>query len=81
MLSEDQRKRVRQVICETLKLEERDLEKADDFGEDLGLTSMDRLQVMAAVEVEFGVHIDESKLDGLRDLDTVYTALDEVLNP
>lgn len=80
MLTEPQQDRVKRVICEILRVDEHDLEQAGDFGADLGASSMDRLQVMAAVEVEFDVHIDESQLDDLHDLPAVYAALDEVLD-
>lgn len=48
----------------------------DDFEEDLGLDSLDRLDVLAAVEDELGLRIPDDLFSEIRSLDGVLRALD-----
>jgi acyl carrier protein len=48
----------------------------DDFEEDLGLDSLDRLDVLAAVEDELGLRIPDDLFSEIRSLDGVLQALD-----
>ncbi len=48
----------------------------DDFEEDLGLDSLDRLDVLAAVEDELGVRIPEEALSEIRTMADVLKALE-----
>lgn len=47
----------------------------DDFEEDLGLDSLDRLDLLAEVEDEFGVRISENQLSTVRNLDGLLKAV------
>ena len=48
----------------------------DDFEEDLGLDSLDRLDVLAAVEDDLGMQIPDDLFSQIRCLDDVLKALD-----
>ena len=47
----------------------------DDFEEDLGLDSLDRLDVLAAVDDELGVRLPEDRFAEIRSLDDVLKAV------
>ncbi len=47
----------------------------DDFEEVLGLDSLDRLDVLAAVEDELGVQIPDDQFSEIRNLDDLLKAL------
>ena len=48
----------------------------DDFEEDLGLDSLDRLDVVAAIEDDLGVRVPDDLFSQIRSLDGVLKALD-----
>jgi acyl carrier protein len=47
----------------------------EDFEEDLGLDSLDRLDLLAEVEDELGLRLAEDQLSDLRTLDDVLRAM------
>ena len=48
----------------------------DDFEEELGLDSLDRLDVLAAVEDDLGLRIPDELFSEVRSLDDILKALD-----
>ncbi len=46
-----------------------------DFAEDLGMDSLDRLELMAAVELEFGVELTDEELSSLSNMRDLIRAL------
>ena len=47
----------------------------DDFEDDLGLDSLDRLDLLSEVEDEFDVRISEDQFSSIRDLDGLLKAM------
>jgi acyl carrier protein len=64
------------VIAEKARCKPERIGLHDDFEEDLGLDSLDRLDVMAAVEDELGVQIPDEQFSEIRNLDGLLKALD-----
>ena len=65
-MSEDLKKKVKELIVRQLKLEMDPATIADDaplFGEGLGLDSVDALELVVALEKEYGLRIQSHEVD------------------
>ena len=61
-------KRVKRIICDTLRLQSETVENASDLIRDLGADSLDSVRVQIAIEEEFEIAIPE---DVANELNTV----------
>ena len=59
--------RVKKVTCNTLKLNEEDVKPDSSFSE-LRLDSLDTVELIMAVEKEFGIKIDDEKAEKITSL-------------
>ncbi|MDX1576074.1 MAG: acyl carrier protein [Kiloniellales bacterium] len=67
---------IRRVIAAAIHRDPERIGLDDDFEEDLGLDSLDRLDLLAAVEDELGLRIPEEALSEIRTLADVLKVLD-----
>jgi len=75
----DTDQRVKNVVAETLKV---DLDRVTDvarFVEDLGASSMESVELIAAFEEEFDIDIDEQAALGVKTVDDAVTFIDALL--
>ena len=66
---------IRSVIAANTRCDPKCIGLNDDFEEVLGLDSLDRLDVLAAVEDELGVRIPDDQFSEIRNLDDLLKAL------
>jgi len=63
---DDLKDRLRRLIVEKLRIENRKPEEITDtmplFGEGLGLDSIDALELVVALEQEFGIKVDDGEV-------------------
>ncbi len=76
----DLKQKIKEVLIQELMLQERPEEIADDtplFGEGLGLDSVDALQLVVALEKNFGLKVDDAEQAKLilRSVDTIADAI------
>lgn len=71
--------RLAPIIAEHLGIENRTIEPTDKF-DDLGADSLDGIELVMAVEEEFGVSLNDDELDGLLTVGDV-VALVERIDP
>ena len=72
---------IKDLLIEALKLDRTSLELDPDtplFGSGLGLDSVDAVEIMVALETEFGVVLDEDQ--SIRALRTINSLVDSILN-
>lgn len=67
--------RVRTIISEQLGISEDEITSDSSFMEDLGADSLDLVEVIMAIEEEFGMDIPDSTVEGL---ETVKSLVDYV---
>jgi acyl carrier protein len=67
---------IRTVIAAKARRDPERIGLHDHFEEDLGLDSLDRLDVLAAVEDELGVQISDDQFSEIRNLDGLLKALE-----
>ncbi|MCH2059146.1 MAG: phosphopantetheine-binding protein [Verrucomicrobiales bacterium] len=76
----DLKQKIKEVLIQELMLQEGPEEIADDtplFGEGLGLDSVDALQLVVALEKNFGLKVDDAEQAKLilRSVDTIADAI------
>lgn len=70
---------IRQVVCRVLEVDEDQLDENDRFVEDLEADSMKLIELLANLEIEFDVEIDEDEIERLVSLKGVYEVLGTAL--
>ncbi|SFQ25914.1 acyl carrier protein [Amycolatopsis arida] len=71
---------IRQVVCRVLEVDTGRVRETDHFVDDLEADSMKLIELLANLEIEFDVEIDEDALDRLVTLRGVYEVLTEALD-
>ncbi|NCO60522.1 MAG: acyl carrier protein [Deltaproteobacteria bacterium CG_4_8_14_3_um_filter_51_11] len=67
--------RVKKIICEQLDVEEKDVVLKASFVDDLGADSLDQVELIMAMEEEFGISIPDEDAEKIG---TVQDAMDYV---
>jgi acyl carrier protein len=75
---ENQRARIKEIVCEILELEEDEVSETSSFADDHGADSLRAIEILASLERELGVVIDQSELSRMTNLAGVYEVIDEV---
>lgn len=70
---------IKQLVCRVLEVDEEKVSDNDLFTDDLGADSMKLIELLAHLEIEFDVEIDESELERLVNLRGVYEVLSAAL--
>lgn len=69
---------IRKIVCTALQLPPERLTDTTPF-DDIGMTSRQRVQLLARVEVHYGVSVDLDELDRLVDVRGVAEVISEAL--
>ena len=72
----DIEQRVKKVVAEQLNINEADIKNESAFIDDLGADSLDTVELVMALEDEFGVEIPDDQQEKLR---TVQDAIDFIV--
>ena len=73
---ENLEQRVKKVVAEQLNIDEADIKNESAFIDDLGADSLDTVELVMALEDEFGVEISDDQQEKLR---TVQNAIDFIV--
>ena len=73
---ENLEQRVKKVVAEQLNINEADIKNESAFIDDLGADSLDTVELVLALEDEFGVEIPDDQQEKLR---TVQNAIDFIV--
>jgi len=57
--------KVKKIICETLEVNEEDVVPEASFVDDLGADSLDQVELIMAMEEEFGISISDEEAEKL----------------
>ena len=68
--------RVREIIAEQLGISEEEIQDDSSFGADLGADSLDRCELMMALEEEFDIDIPENEAEKLNTFDKMVQYLE-----
>lgn len=76
----DRQARIKEVVCDVLELEEDEVTGTSLFKEDHGADSLLAIEILAGLEKEFKVTIDQTELERMVNLDGVYAVIEESIN-
>ncbi|ASU81252.1 polyketide-8 synthase acyl carrier protein [Actinopolyspora erythraea] len=68
--------RIKELVCEVLELDQGEVTDTSLFIEDHEADSLRAIEILASLEKEFGITIDQSELPRLVNLESVYTVVD-----
>ena len=68
--------KVKEIVAESLNVEESTLSETTSFKEDLGADSLDLFEMVMAFEDEFGVEIDTEAIGDLKTIGSVVTYIE-----
>lgn len=77
VLRDDRKQRIAEIVCEILEIEPTELTDTSRFKEDHDADSLRAIEILAILEREFGVEIDQSELSKMVNLDGVYEVVAE----
>jgi acyl carrier protein len=75
--TDDRQSRITEIVCDRLEIEPEDLQEGDAFVEVHGADSLALIGVLAALEKEFKVTIDQDRMARMADLRGVREVLAE----
>lgn len=68
----ERRGRIKEIVCNILEIEEGEVTPTSLFKENHGADSLRSIEILSALEREFGVVIDQMELPKMVNLDGVY---------
>ncbi|MET9690273.1 acyl carrier protein [Streptomyces sp. NPDC006514] len=71
-ISDERRAAVKEIVCDILELEEGDVTETSLFIEEHGADSLRAIEILASLEREFGITIEQSELSQMVNLESVY---------
>ncbi|MBD2892451.1 acyl carrier protein [Spirillospora sp. NPDC000708] len=78
-LTDATRAKVKEIVCDILELETEEVTETSLFVEEHGADSMRAIEILASLEINFGVVIDQSELERMVNLAGVYEVLGDRL--
>jgi len=76
----DRAAKIKEVTCRVLEIDESELGADTLFQEDLDADSMKLIELLASLEIEYDVEIDEDALDRMVNLAGVYAVINEAID-
>ncbi|GHC63113.1 acyl carrier protein [Streptomyces cinnamoneus] len=74
---EERMSKISEIICDILEIEEDEVTETSLFKEDHDADSLRAIEILAALEKEFGIVIDQSELSRMVHLKGVYEVVSE----
>lgn len=71
--------KIRNLIAEQLYIDPNAIERDSNFKTDLNADSLDIVQMLIAMEDEFGIHFEDEELPGIQTVGQAVTAIEEKL--
>ncbi|AYL35786.1 acyl carrier protein [Streptomyces fungicidicus] len=75
----DSQARIKEIVCDVLELEEDEVTDSSLFKEDHGADSLRAIEILAGLEKEFKITIEQSELERMVNLDGVYAVVGEAV--
>lgn len=79
-LTPGEAEQVRRIVCDTLEIDPGELTENSSFRDDHDADSLRAIEIVAALEEELGIKIDQSELSRMVDLAGVYAVVSEAFD-
>lgn len=71
--------RIKEIVCEILEIDEDEATETSLFIEDHEADSLRAIEILASLEKEFNITIDQAELPQMVNLQSVYTVVDNAI--
>ncbi|MFR9673739.1 acyl carrier protein [Streptomyces sp. TR06-5] len=75
--AESKTAKIKEIVCDILELEEDEVTETSLFNEDHGADSLRAIEILAALEKQFGIVIDQAELGRMVNLKGVEEVVEE----
>ncbi|MEV8450867.1 acyl carrier protein [Streptomyces parvus] len=76
-ITDERRATIREIICDILELDDDEVTDTSLFIDDHGADSLRAIEILASLEKEFGITIEQSELSEMVNLERVYKVVAE----
>lgn len=77
-IMESRKQEIRRIVCDTLEIDPDELTDSSSFRDDHDADSLRAIEIVAALEEELGIKIDQSELSRMVNLSGVYAVVSDV---
>lgn len=77
---ESRKQEIRRIVCDTLEIDPDELTENSSFRDDHDADSLRAIEIVAALEEELGIKIDQAELSRMVDLAGVYAVVSEAFD-
>ncbi|WP_189296507.1 acyl carrier protein [Streptomyces cinerochromogenes] len=74
---QERRAEIKEIVCDILEIDPDDVKDSSLFKEEYGADSLRSIEVLAALEKNFGVEIDQAELARMVNLEGVYSVVED----
>lgn len=67
---------IKKIVAEYCKIDPKDVWNNSNFNEDLGLDSLDSIELIMKIEEECGIELDDDSLEGIKTVEGLANAID-----
>jgi acyl carrier protein len=76
-ITAEQHRTIKEIICEVLELEPEELSETSQFTEDYGADSLRAIEILASLERNLGITIEQDELSRMTTLQNVHAVIAE----
>lgn len=70
--------RLKELVAEILEVNSADIVEHAQFKTVYGADSITGIEILAAIEAEFGIHLPESHVEKMTDMNSIYAMMQEI---
>lgn len=78
-LTEEQKKRINNILCDKIGVNPDDIEDDSNIRNDLGLDSLDEVEVIMEIEREFDIQIPDDTADSVETIKDYYRIVSQLI--
>ena len=78
MYHENFHARLKELVAEILEVNSADIVEDALFKTEYGADSITGIEILAAIEAEFGIHLPESHVEKMTDMNSIYVMMQEI---
>jgi acyl carrier protein len=78
-LNEQEKQRVLFIVADTLGYFEEEIDDDNSLKDDLGMDSLDQVEICMEIEKEFNINIPDSELENVKTVQDLYSCVEKFL--
>jgi acyl carrier protein len=78
-LNEQEKQRILFIVADTLGYFEEEIDDDNSLKDDLGMDSLDQVEICMEIEKEFNINIPDSELENVKTVQDLYSCVEKFL--